>query len=178
MLAVPYIKQINSNACGAAALEMVYKFYGVENLSQDQLMQKYQEFEPHGSGNYRMSSDALVNDARERNFDAVLFRADYTDKQNCLALLNDLVEVRRIPVIVCQKFTNEQHLMGHFRVVIGVSEDSVYLHDPFLDVEGNEAQWTLDQFVEFWQPTGENVTGGIGCLIAPSGALDFLQQEA
>lgn len=178
MLAVPYVKQINPNACGAAVLEMIYKFYGIEDISQNDLMQKYQEFEPHGSRNYRLSSETLVIDAKERNFDAVLFRANYKDKQDCLAKLYEFVELNKLPVIVCQKFTNEQPLMGHFRLVVGMNEDFIYVHDPFQDIEGNEAEWTSDQFFEFWQPTGEDVTGGIGCLIAPSGALDFLQQQA
>ncbi len=168
MLKIPYIKQINPNACGAAALEMVYKFYGLENVSQEELMQKYQELEPHGSGNYRMSTDTLITDAREKGFESTWLRANYTNKQDCLSLLKILVETKKIPVIVCQKFTDEMPLIGHFRIVIGVDNDSIYLHDPNVEIGGEKLKWTLDKFFNFWQPTGQNVTGGILCLITRS----------
>ncbi len=168
MLEIPYIKQINPNACGAATLEMVYKFYGLDNISQAELMQKYQELEPHGSTNYRMSTQALVTDARKKGFESVYLQANYFNKQDCLSSLKILVETNKIPVIVCQKFTDQMPLIGHFRIVIGVDNDSIYLHDPNIEIGGEKLKWTLDKFIDFWQPTGQNVTGGILCLITRS----------
>ena len=60
-LKIPYIPQININACGAAALEMIYKYYGLNDVNQQELMKKYQELEPHGSGNFRLTTDNLIN---------------------------------------------------------------------------------------------------------------------
>ena len=166
ILKVPYIKQINSNSCGAAVLEMVYKYYGIENVSQEELMDRYKELEPHGSGNYRMATDTLVADAKEKGFKSECLRANYKSAKDCFSLLRENIEIKKIPVIVCQKFTDEEPLIGHFRVVIGMDENSIYLHDPHLETGGERLKWSLDKFINFWQPTGDNVTGGIFCLIS------------
>jgi len=86
-LGVPYIPQINENACGAAVLEMVYKYYGLENISQDEIFNKYKEFEPYGSGNIRLSTDNLVSDALGRGFLSFWARGDYNNKENSINLL-------------------------------------------------------------------------------------------
>lgn len=164
-LKVPYISQVNDAACGPAVLEMVYKYYGIANISQENIFNKYKEFEPLGSGNYRLTTVNLVNDALGMGFSSFWARADYNDKEKIVDLLRRLVIDSKIPLIVCQKFTNEQPQLGHFRIVVGMKNNIVYIHDPHVKDGGAFKEWSIDKFMEFWKPTGSNVTGGIFIVI-------------
>jgi len=164
LLEVPYIPQINVNACGAAVLEMIYGYYDQKGFSQKELLEKYQELEPHGSGNFRLSTNNLVVDAREKGYNAGWARAGWHSGPDVVALLRTMVS-SKVPLIVCQKFTAEKPLIGHFRIVIGIDEENVYLHDPSPEVGGENLKWPIDKFVDFWQETGQNVTGGIFVFI-------------
>jgi len=164
LLQVPYIPQINANACGAAVLEMVYKYYGLDNITQQELMDEYQELEPHGSGNFRLTTDNLVLDARKRGFESEWSRADLESLDEVTALLNFLID-NKAPLIVCQKFTEALPLIGHFRIVVGIDNKTIYLHDPSSEIGGANLTWSVDKFLSFWQPTGANVTGGVFVII-------------
>lgn len=163
-LKVPYIRQINENACGVAVLEMVYKYYGLQDISQQEIMQKYQELEPHGTGNFRITTDNLVSDALSRFFLSFWARADFRNNKNVNQLLTLLIN-SKIPIIVCQKFTNEQPQLGHFRIVVGIMDNIIFLHDPHQTSGAAYQEWNMEDFLNFWQPTGDNVTGGIFIVI-------------
>ncbi len=165
ILKVDYIPQININACGAAVLEMIYKYYDLQGLSQQDLMEKYKELEPHGSGNFMLSTDNLVLDARSKGLNAGWIRANWQDRIGSISLLRVLVD-SGVPVIVCQKFTEGQPLIGHFRIVLGIDEEKVCLHDPSVETGGANIEWTVEKFMDFWKPTGQNVTGGILVFIS------------
>lgn len=164
-LRVPYIAQINENACGVAVLEMVYKYHGMENISQEDIFNKYKELEPHGSGNIRLNTDSLVADAMGRGFLSFWARADFNNIESSLDLLKRLTLDSKTPVIVCQKFSDEQPLIDHFRIVVGVRDNIIYLHDPHIENGGAFKEWEISKFMEFWKPTGANVTGGIFVVI-------------
>lgn len=164
-IGVPYVSQINENACGAAVLEMIYKYYGLDNISQEGIFNKYKKLEPHGSDNFILSTDSLVSDAQGRGFLSFWARTDYNDKENSSDLLRRLTIDSKIPVIVCQKFTDELPLIGHFRIVVGVRGNIVYLHDPHAKNGGAFKKWEINKFMEFWKPTGKNVTGGVFIVI-------------
>lgn len=167
-LNVPYIPQINNNACGAAVLEMVYRYYRLKDVSQSNLYDTYRVLEPHGSGNLRFDTDSLVADASGRGFLASWKRARYEDKKSVINLFKELVQKNKLPIIVCQKFTDEQPLIGHFRVVVGISREKVYVHDPHVTLGGAYQEWPVEKFIDFWKPTGQNVTGGIYVVIKKS----------
>ncbi|MEK9131919.1 MAG: C39 family peptidase [Patescibacteria group bacterium] len=164
-LQVPYRKQFNNNACGPAVLEMVYEYYGYTNISQEEILNQYKELEPHGSGNLRMITSSLIQDARKRGLSAGWARVNYSSLSDSIVVLKILIENSRIPIIVCQKFSDQQPQIGHFRIVIGVDEKYVYLNDPHPTLGGQDIQWSIEKFMDFWQPTGENVTGGVFCII-------------
>lgn len=168
-LKVPYISQINDNACGAAVLEMVYKCYGLEDILQEEIYEKYKKLEPHGTGNFRIDTNMLVSDALSRGFLSFWAKANYSNTKECFKLLKLLTQESKIPVIVCQQFTKKQEHsgLGHFRLVVGVStkDNVIYVHDPHKELGGEYQEWELDKFVDYWQPTGENVTGGIFVVI-------------
>lgn len=165
-LPVPYIPQINFCACGAAALAMVYKYYKLE-ISQEALFRKYAELEPHGSNNFRITTDNLVEDAVSRGFDAQWARVRFRDEKESMEEVSTLLHNYKIPIIVCQKYTDKQPLIGHFRVVIGADESSVVFHDPDPTFGGPHKKWPITKFMKYWQPTGMNVTGGIMVVIRP-----------
>ncbi|WKZ24586.1 MAG: papain-like cysteine protease family protein [Patescibacteria group bacterium] len=168
-LKVPFIYQINENACGAAVLEMVYKYYGLNDVSQEEIYKKYKQLEPHGTGNFRITTDALVADSLRRGFLSFWNKVDYNNPDECFNLLQFLTKKSKIPIIVCQQFTkNEEHKdLGHFRLVVGVDKKNkiIYVHDPHKELGGQYQKWSLDKFVDFWQPTGQNVTGGVFVII-------------
>lgn len=164
-LEVPYISQININACGAAVLGMVYQYYGLQNISQQELMDKYQELEPHNSGNFRLSVDNLILDARSKGFNAGWIRANWGDVTESISLLRMLLNAG-VPVIVCQTFTNEQALIGHFRIVLGVDKEKIYMHDPSSEIGGANIEWPIEKFLYSWRQTGNNVTGGVLVFIS------------
>lgn len=168
LLSVPYAPQINENACGAAVLEMVYRYYGLKDASQSGLYDKYKVLEPHGSGNFRFDTDSLVVDALGRGFLASWERAQYEDKKSVIDLFKELVQKNKVPIIVCQKFTDTQPLIGHFRVVVGISGEKIYVHDPHVTLGGAYQEWPIEKFIDFWKPTGKNVTGGIYVVIKKS----------
>lgn len=166
---VPYIKQVNDNACGSAVLEMIYKFYGLKDVSQEVIFEKYKVLEPHGTGNFRLDTDSLVSDALGRGFLSFWAKVDFNNEQSVADLLRTLVISKKIPLIVCQKFTDEkQHEgLGHFRVVVGITNDTVYVHDPHPTFGGAFQEWNIQKFIEYWKPTGNNVTGGVFVVIKP-----------
>jgi len=164
LLEVPYVQQFNNNACGAAVLEMIYRFYGFYNVSQQEIFETYSELEPHGSRNLRITTDNLVRDARSKGFNARRERVDYSNEKECITIIENFF-AKGIPIIVCQKFTNAQPKIGHFRIVLGIDSSNVYLHDPNSEMEGPELKWPIKQFIDCWQPTGQNVIGGVYVII-------------
>lgn len=168
-LPVPYIRQINQNACGAAALMMIYKYYGLEDVGQKDIYEKYAEKEPHGSGNFRIRTEHMVQDARDRNFEADWNCVNYVDSDESMDELRILIHEFKIPVIVCQKYTNREPLIGHFRVVLDMTETDVLLHDPDIIIGEASQKWPIEKFMQFWQRTGDNVVGGVMIAIRPKG---------
>lgn len=164
MLKVPYVQQYNDYACGAAVLEMVFKYYNVKNVSQEDIYEKNKELEPHGTGNFRITTQDLVDEAESRNFKAYFKQVNYFSKKESIETLKDFIE-KNIPVIVCQQFTSAQNIIGHFRVVIGVDNKYVYVHDPHKDIGSEELKMSHREFVNLWQKTGDNVIGGIYIII-------------
>ena len=162
-LNVPFVAQFNTNACGAAALEMVYKYYGKSDITQQEIFNKLKEKEPELRRENRISTDHLVSDAQARGFRAFWDRVDYSEQNEALQVLKYYLS-RKTPVIVCQQFTKKSRKIGHFRVVVDVDEDQyIYFYDPD---EGHDLiKWPIDQFMDYWQPTGQNVTGGVYIVI-------------
>ena len=175
-LSVPFVYQYNSNACGAAALEIIYKYFEVSNISQEDIFEKYKKLEPHGSGNYYISTGDLISDARSRDFHAEKYQINYNSIEN-ISLLKELLE-QEIPIIVCQQYTKEKPLIGHFRVVIGIDNDFVYFHDPSQKIGGENLKQSYQEFFDYWQPTGKNVIGGRFYVISKNPPIPIRQDDS
>ena len=67
-----------------------------------------------------------------------------------------------LPIIAVQQWP-QNPLIGHFRVVVGVTDESVIVHDPE-QVKGGSV-WPFANFLSAWQMTGINVASGAGLVI-------------
>ncbi len=167
-LTVPFYRQISEHSCGAAALEMVVRYYRRSKstkFSQTKMFRSFAEHEPLGTGNYRITSDNIISYARNRGFHAGWGRVSPAQE----VLKNEVtyfVDNLSIPLIVCQRYTDDLYKLGHFRVIIGIEETGVILHDPDQKSGGAHQEWTWDKLLDHWKQTGPNVTGGVTIWIA------------
>jgi hypothetical protein len=168
ILDVPFTHQISENACGAAALEMVYRYFRPSKLSkfsQQKVYQRRREAEPHGSGGYRISTDDMVAIAQQRGFFAAWGRVN-PEVDAMTRQIKQFIVTERIPLIACQRYDDQNHLFGHFRVIIGIDDDDgIIFHDPCAKIGGPARSANLASFLHLWRPTGENVTGGVAIWI-------------
>jgi len=167
-LTVPFVEQISNCACGAAALEMVVRYYRPSKLtkfSQQKMFSRQSEHEPLGTGNYRITGDNIVSVARGRGFHAEWGRVSPVQE----VLINEVthfVDKLHIPLIACQRYTNDAYMLGHFRVIIGVEKSGVVIHDPDQRTGGASQEWTWGKLLDHWKQSGPNVTGGVAIWIA------------
>jgi hypothetical protein len=167
MLDVPYFRQFNDMACGAAAFQMAYKYLRPSRhsvFSQQKMLRK--RIKPAASDASRGKVDTvdIIAEARNRGLHADWGRISL-DPQRRLDQLAYFIATRRIPVIACQRYTNEEPLLGHFRVLLAAAADQVVLHDPDPKTGGGALKWPMDKFVDFWRCTGRDVTGGVAIWI-------------
>ncbi|MGD9544979.1 C39 family peptidase [Methylocystis sp.] len=176
ILSIPYCQQRKNDYCGAAALEMVFRYYRPSKLTkfnQDRIFRTLAKREPMGSGSYRINGDDLIETARKRGFCAGWGRVH----PNLRALRAQTVEIvvnRGIPLIACQRFTNARPELGHFRVIVGVAADYVVVHDPHPEFGGAAQKWSWEKISDYWRYTGLNVTGGVAIWVAPEPLPDNL----
>jgi len=166
VLSVPYFKQYNEFACGAAAFEMVFRYLKPKTLSKFSQAKMYAELSeavPNWFGAFRITTDNIVDFAKRRGLHAGWGRAHPTPERFLAQLELALID-NGIPLIACQRLERAPNI-GHFRVVIGWANPSmVILNDPE-DPDG--AYWPLDRFLDYWRSSpGGNVTGGVAIWIA------------
>lgn len=158
-LNVPFVRQIEEHSCGAAALEMVYRYCGHTTIKQAKIFRKAVELEPHATGNFRMSNGSLIKDALDRNLYACPQVFDVSSAQAAYRGLGWFLVQNRVPVIACQQLSLQEPLLGHYRVIVGLAAHGVILHDP--KSQNGSEKWDWDNFIGHWQGTGKNVvTGG------------------
>jgi len=164
-LPVPFRSQITEAACGAAALEMVIRYYSnVSPFSQRKFVRRLGEREPHGSGRFRISSDDLVNAARARQFLAGWGRVS-PDVEALASQLGHFLNAG-VPVIACQRYTDAQPWLGHFRVICALEGQTAIIHDPCPRTGGRALRWSVEKLFDYWRQTGLNVTGGVAIWVA------------
>lgn len=164
-LEVPFVKQINKDACGAAVLEMVYKFYGLKDVSQKEIFNQYKREDDEGLGALAIGVVDLVNDALSRGFVSYWNRVDWQDTKRAIEQTRWFVN-GGVPIIVCQQ-SNRDPKLGHFKVLVGYDNENIYLHDPDKENSGVPLKIDNTSFVKAWSKTGKNVTGGVFVFIQP-----------
>jgi predicted double-glycine peptidase len=163
-LAVQYIRQTNDWSCGPACLEMVYRFYGLTGVSQRHIYDQLKTTDPHKGGKFQVTTDGMVADAVARGFAARWLRINLSSTNEMEAQLSEFLQ-RGIPLIACQRFSNEKPLQGHYRIITDLDDTSIYAHDPLVRGGGAHQRKDISAFLEFWKRTGVNVTGGVAIEI-------------
>lgn len=169
-LQVPYLVQLDPHSCGAAALGMVLA------ATKPRL-----RFNPSKFANRRLrhtsdgaereiTTDDIVAYARGRGLDAGWRRVSPVLRVMRGQLSYFLQE--GIPPIACQQFPPIPK-RGHFRVIVGIDDDAVTLHDPHFEVGGEAIRMSLRDMWSAWRPTdGGSVTGGVLIWVADEPLVD------
>lgn len=163
-LEVRHVSQRTELDCGAAAFEMVYKFLRPSRLSKfnaDRFFNKRKVIDPHAP-QLRLDTIDLVQAAKGRGLEAKLCVA-WPTVDGMVEMLKGLLYDDGVPVIVCQRLSDEMAWSGHFRVVIGCTETEVTFHDP---KDGPSITWPSEKFFDYLKRTGGNVEGGICVVIS------------
>lgn len=156
ILKVPHIKQTNETSCGAAVLSMVYKYYGLDNQTEKIIwnrLKKPRELNPDKEIIY---TNDLFNDIKSNGFHHIKGQAVWDDKNKLLNLLKEFLRIKA-PLIVCQRWREDQPY-GHFKIVVGLEDESVILNDP--ESDENIIKVSLDRFIADWQKYSQEVIGG------------------
>ena len=149
---VPDVRQSTDYSCGVSCFQAVIRYWGGEDLREDQLI-KFLNTTPE-RGTYFTD---LVQGAEKMGFRAEM-RENLT--------LDDLKKSieKGVPVIVntqAWKLENqswETDENGHYMVAIGVDNKNVYLEDP--SILGSRGYIPHDEFIERWHDYGYDPTKG------------------
>lgn len=156
---IPYEQQEDLSAgrrmCGAAALRMVYRSLGGE-WTQAEIWENLLRLAP--TGIRRGRSYLLAGDALSRGYQALVLQASEPERilrhgqeLGCRMILNHRI-----------KITSG---VGHYSVLVSVSDTEVILHDPQL---GPSRALVLRDFLELWRPAhfGSEITGHVLVAVA------------
>ena len=144
LLPVPDTRQSTNYSCGAAALQAVLSYYGVDTR-EDRLMVELGSDPENGT-----SPQAMVRIARHHGLEAELRESMTIDD------LAELVAQGTPTIVCCQAWREESQKKpwaddwedGHYMVVIGVDDQRVYFEDPSL--LGSRGQISRASFEERW----------------------------
>jgi hypothetical protein len=156
---IPYERQsdpTSNRMCGAAALCMVYRSFGVA-CSQSEVAAKV--VKPTASGNNTGARTYLLaQDALARGLAALVFRA-----RDPLRTLRDCQD-RPLRLILNHRLGIESPT-GHFTVFVGIADEHVVVHDPQV---GPRTRMLRSDLLKLWQPLGSlsEITGNVLVALA------------
>lgn len=132
-MTVVYERQINDRACGAAALAMAYRTFGIQIAQED----VWRRLSPDGTG---IRTQQIVADARKNGLHALALqaRSPWDALRRCIDS-SLLVIVNHRP--------NRSSSLGHFSVVSAIADDYLFLHDPN---DGPDRVVPQSRFLEMW----------------------------
>lgn len=139
---IPYEKQPDEPPrlmCGAAALCMVYRSYGLE-LTQESV---WPYISRSGFAGQKVARTYLLAaDALRHGLTAVVFQAKdpWPTLRRCLN-----ADLR----VIVNHAIGGQRFSGHYSVLTGCDDDGLTLHDPLV---GPDRRLTKSEFLELWQP--------------------------
>jgi ABC-type bacteriocin/lantibiotic exporter with double-glycine peptidase domain len=157
VLSVPYVQQFNPLACLAACAEMVYKYYGLNNVTQQQLFSLYGTYPNATSGAQGgLYTANITADAQTRGFNAYTATFNLAYPNAVQWSIYNLVQ-SGVPVIVLQRYADWSY-GGHGRVIRAINATGFLINDPdnsaliFLNTTTFFALWKSDDTMLF--PTG------------------------
>jgi len=157
ILDVPFVRQLTYH-CGPVALEMVYKYNGLNNISQEELFKKIPK-QKDSLGNPFILVKDLVADAKERSFESFIFDFRNYPNKEIISMTRSFIECG-IPVISCGQWKKDRSI-GHFRVILKIDDEHVFFHDPDLPNNKGYTKYTHDSFLSYWKSRGSFI-GNIG----------------
>jgi ABC-type bacteriocin/lantibiotic exporter with double-glycine peptidase domain len=149
-LDVPYVRQVKAG-CGAAAVSMVVQYWArhtPELKSAADETDRIDELLP--ASRRGIKGVALKDYLAKRGFDVYVFDGEVKDLRNHFD--------KGRPIIVCLGPSGPKAPL-HYAVVVGIDEESVWLHD---SARGKLVHEPLDQFESSW-----NVSGHWALLAVP-----------
>jgi len=142
MREIPYEKQMTANGqrtCGAAALQMIYKSFGID-LPQLAIWNAIAL--PDGQGGRFANTYRITLDVILRGMHAVAFRA----KDPILAV--EKILENNIDVIMNHR-VSENVGFGHYTVAIDIGQTTIKFHDPQF---GKKLTRSLNEMRSLWTP--------------------------
>jgi hypothetical protein len=141
--------------CGAAALCMVYRSFGMSS-SQVEIAAKLTRPGPYAQSGAR--THVLAQDALARGLSAIVLRA--SDPLGTLKLCRD----RPLRAILNHRPRRESS-NGHFTVLVDLEGDLVVVHDP---LSGPNTRIRAEDLLQLWQPLGgaSEITGNVLVVLA------------
>ena len=147
-IAIPYESQLNARACGAAALCMVYRSFGLE-CTQAEIWRRHSPAWTVGIGPHQYKG-ALCRRAEPRA-GALVVRAS----EPWQTLTSGTI--RGIRLILNHR-VNTTKPEGHYTVLVGVDDRDAILHDP---QSGPSRYLTRSELLELWrQDHGQSEISG------------------
>src|ERR1035437_7012652 len=110
MLNVPHVHQIGATHCGVACLEMVYRYFGISNVSQEDIWEQRKTIKPNSTGEYYMRTQSMVDDLLDRGFN-VLFGQISLNNKLCGGSIKRLIS-EGLPIIACKQWPASP-ILGH-----------------------------------------------------------------
>jgi hypothetical protein len=137
VLDVPYQAQINRDACGAAALAMVYQSFGVQ-CTQEEIWPRTAR--PGPGRALRTKTWLLCADALRLGFSALTIKAldPWEMLRECAA--------QNIRAILNHRLSNATPA-GHYSVLVAIDADHVVLHDPQI---GPQRRLSRTELLDLW----------------------------
>jgi len=132
MLKVPYFKQDTVYSCGAAVLQMIFKFHG-EMFSEKELVDGLGVSKDFGT-----SHQAMIDLAKAKGFQV------YETNQASIGEIEDWLS-KNIPVIV--NFIEPSNDDGHYAVVVHADNNFIVLNDPW---NGEGFKMSVPDFKKRW----------------------------
>ncbi len=150
-LELPYEQQVNTlspRMCGAAALCMVYRSFGVV-CSQEEVWPVIAA--PSATGVPCARTYLLCADALRRGFAAVTLQV-----RQALGLLRAALDNEVRVIVHHRQGLNSRG--GHYSVLVGMDEESLAIHDPWLGPARclDQAEW-----LKLWRPGQGNARAGL-----------------
>ncbi len=153
-LSVPHVKQEGRTNCGVACLEMVYRYFGIPEITQQDIWEQKSTMRPDNTAAF-METQNMVDDLVERDFH-VLVGQFYLDNEKLTQSIESLLS-GGIPIIACTQWAPDPKY-GHFVVIVGIEKDEILYLDP--EKESVPQKMNIETFMQEWQDTGEEVIGG------------------
>ena len=153
---IPFEPQINRpgyRCCGAAALTMVLRSFGLD-ADQETVQKKIAGYDPNSrcSRSFHLSRCAL-----EYGLAAIPCRL-----QDPWSILTNPGDIR----LILNHRVRPESPLGHYTVFLSANEsdETVYVHDPQF---GPNRQLTKLELLELWTPKGDDceITGSIAVLV-------------